>query len=132
MNDTGQGVLPHRVKRKAPKKKKCASCNRANVCRTAECKMFGKQLKQMINDSVDPCDDFYEFVCGKYSRSERIDGDEVSTGVLEKADQQIQEILRKQLSAKNKKRDPQSIKYAANMFKACNDRGNYLNLPYAA
>lgn len=114
-----------RFKRKTDKildKRKRASSS-DKLCATPECKMFGKQLKQMINESVDPCDDFYEFVCGKYSRSERIDDDEVSTGLLEKADQSVQELLREHLSGKNKKKDPKSIKYAANMYKACVDHG---------
>ena len=109
-----------RVKRKA---KNCRTCDK--ICDSKECRKFGKQFKRMIDENVDPCDDFYEFVCGKYAKKSVIPEDMISFGSLEKADENVQRILRKQLSQPIKKCDPKPTKYASKLFKGCNDQGNY-------
>lgn len=38
-----------------------------SYCITHECNRTAEDLMKNINLSLDPCDDFYEFVCGKWS-----------------------------------------------------------------
>ncbi|CAI5442902.1 unnamed protein product [Caenorhabditis angaria] len=41
----------------------------AKVCRTDECQKFAKRMKSMMNPNIDPCQDFFENICGNYPES---------------------------------------------------------------
>ncbi|KAH6921479.1 hypothetical protein HPB50_001337 [Hyalomma asiaticum] len=38
----------------------------ASVCNTDECRSLSERLRVQLKFTADPCDDFYDFVCGKY------------------------------------------------------------------
>lgn len=42
------------------------SNNSNEVCETASCKLAAVDILTPMNHSVDPCDDFYEFSCGRF------------------------------------------------------------------
>ncbi|XP_063990613.1 membrane metallo-endopeptidase-like 1 [Diachasmimorpha longicaudata] len=46
-----------------------------NGCTTPGCISFAKTLKENMNTAVDPCDDFYEFTCGRWSENNPMPGD---------------------------------------------------------
>ncbi|XP_034943082.1 neprilysin-1-like [Chelonus insularis] len=45
-----------------------------NVCQTDECKILGREFLKGMNKSVNPCDNFYEFMCGEYKNNYKIPG----------------------------------------------------------
>ncbi|CAI5449952.1 unnamed protein product [Caenorhabditis angaria] len=51
------------------------------VCTTQSCKQLSAKMLKYMDDSVEPCDDFYKFACGKYTK----DDVEISVMAEEKA-----------------------------------------------
>ena len=90
----------------------------SKVCATKKCRQFGNQFKRIINKSVDRCDDFFEFVCNKFQTNDKTTADLTT---LETADQEVQQILREDLSEAINNSDPKSVTFAVNMFQGCID-----------
>jgi hypothetical protein len=44
-----------------------------DVCLTDGCIQLSAQIAASLNQSVDPCEDFYEFSCGNWIRNNAID-----------------------------------------------------------
>jgi len=42
------------------------------ICDTPECQRKAKSILYSINENVEPCDDFYEYVCGNLEKNEEI------------------------------------------------------------
>lgn len=64
-----------------------------NVCRTSACEATAKRIKSWMNDSVDPCDDFYEFACGGWIAKNPLPDHLSGTGSFEKLDRSNKDIL---------------------------------------
>ncbi|OWA53575.1 putative Neprilysin [Hypsibius exemplaris] len=59
-------------------------------CSSAACAEAAERLKKAMNTNVNPCDDFYEFACGRFNETEPIPEDRGRWGVFD--------ILRRELS----------------------------------
>ena len=55
-----------------------------NVCLTDGCIQLSAQIAASMNQSVDPCEDFYEFSCGNWIRNNAIDPGKIC-GVTKRA-----------------------------------------------
>jgi predicted metalloendopeptidase len=96
--------------------------NPSNICNTTACETAGKLIRDAINASVDPCDDFYEFACGGWMASHTIPKDKYRYGNFDELSEKLQNSLRKELS-EPKKEDSDAVVYAAELYKACTDEG---------
>lgn len=71
--------------------------NKSNICTTQICAIESARMLSALNDSIDPCDDFYDFACGKLIRNtwlpETKDSQTVFSAVQEIVDAQIKSIL---------------------------------------
>lgn len=92
------------------------------VCQTEECKLIAKIIKDNINKSVDPCNNFYDYACGKFGENNPIPADEHSWSFIqmmqEKIIRQMQDILDKDSNPK----DLLTVRLGKRYYRTCMDR----------
>ncbi|CAI5442906.1 unnamed protein product [Caenorhabditis angaria] len=88
-----------------------------NICRTKECKMLGKRMKSMMNPKINPCDDFYESVCGNYPKND-------SQEMFKYSDEDYNDLSK---FIKTYKPVTKSEKVAMTVLKKCMDKSEYRN-----
>ncbi|XP_011169896.1 membrane metallo-endopeptidase-like 1 [Solenopsis invicta] len=92
------------------------------VCESEECRKMANTLLRNMNKSVSPCDDFYEYACGRWSEQNPIPEGYNKWSVfhilqINKTDQQVQEIVEEE----PKEDDLRAVKIAKKWYKACMD-----------
>jgi hypothetical protein len=97
----------------------------SNICNTTVCQTAGKSIRDSIDSTVDPCDDFYAFACGGWMAKNTIPSDKTRTSTFDVLDEVMQNNLKQELSEPSKIGDADSVVYASDLFKACIDNGMY-------
>lgn len=75
-----------------------------------------------MDSTVDPCDNFYRFTCGKFLKEAKIPDDQVMTSVLLSLNDKIQEQLKTMIDQPIKPNDLKPFKLAKNFFKLCTNK----------
>ncbi|CAB3381598.1 Hypothetical predicted protein [Cloeon dipterum] len=96
------------------------------ICISDECFNLASRILTSMNESVDPCDDFYQFACGgyvnKHQNSET--GSKSTIGDLVKlVDYRVKEIFNKGISPSM----PETVKQAIDFYEKCIDEGTQNN-----
>ncbi|KAF1754034.1 hypothetical protein GCK72_020592 [Caenorhabditis remanei] len=89
-----------------------------NVCESPECIALAHQLHNWKNPSVDPCEDFYEYSCGKFNEHSL-----PSSSRLERKDKLMNSMLNKFL-AKNETSNSISENSMKLFYRKCKDYYN--------
>jgi hypothetical protein len=97
----------------------------SDICNTNVCQTTGKLIRDSMNISVDPCDDFYEFACGGWRATHTIPPEKPKYNTFGVLDEELQKSLKEELSESSKVGDADSVIYALDLFKACIDNGMY-------
>lgn len=94
-------------------------------CRTQACERESKNILKRLDTSIDACDDFYMYVCGKFIAETSIPDDktsvDVSTETEDKLKQQLHEILNQTISES----DIEPIKLSKKLYRACMNEGKF-------
>lgn len=77
-----------------------------------------KALDQM-DTSVEPCDDFYNYACGKFVQETNIPDEKVSVNTFSVIGDRLQEQLRSLVSEEIGENEGTPFKLAKNLFKLC-------------
>lgn len=67
----------------------------ADICETETCKRESATVLDYMDQKVDPCENFYDFACGKYLHERVLTNDQIAESAFSK----IQDKVKKQLEA---------------------------------
>ncbi|XP_025081161.1 neprilysin-4-like [Pomacea canaliculata] len=91
-----------------------------SVCQTFECLDSAAYIAKSINISVDPCEDFYQFACGRWLEDHQIPADDTSVNSFSIISDDIKQTL-KELLILDDPQAPEAVKQARTYFRSCMD-----------
>ena len=92
------------------------------------CKAESDRIKLNMNPNADPCDDFYDYVCGGYASNHTLPDDKGRYGTFDAVDENVSRRLREMYSVDYVQKEIVPLKFVRKMFNACNDTSKYLFL----
>ena len=89
------------------------------ICMTPACVHSASKMLEMMDVSVDPCENFYNFACGSFVKDTNIPDEEVSVNTFSVIEDKLQEQLRILVSEKINENEAEPFKLAKKVYKAC-------------
>lgn len=89
------------------------------LCLTPGCIHTASRVLEYMDQSVDPCDDFYEFTCGNFIKKTIIPDDKSSVTSFSIISDELQEQLRKMIEEPIKEDEPKPFQLTKKLYKAC-------------
>merc|ERR1711971_784643 len=93
----------------------------SKVCLTKGCVKAAADLIKSMDETVDPCSDFYNFACGNFIKETVIPDHQTSYGSFSIVRDKLNLRLRKLFEGKPGGNDPQAYQIVRNYFQACMD-----------
>lgn len=107
--------------------------NDANVkkCETEECIRSAANLKLSMDPTADPCDDFYQYTCGRWTSEHPDHGWFSINSAFALIEEKITFASLKFFQSNATEKEPFAVKQSRDMYQACMDLGeNTLLLIY--
>ncbi|XP_076643584.1 uncharacterized protein LOC143353865 [Halictus rubicundus] len=104
------------------RKREAISANQekeSTVCETEECKLIANKIKDSIDESVDPCDDFYQYACGKWDQKNPVPENETTWSLWEMVDKKIQKQVKDLIQSPIESNDLFAVKLAKKWYQSC-------------
>lgn len=99
--------------------------NYEDLCLTAGCVHSASNTLEMMDNSVDPCDDFYSYACGKFVQDTIIPGDKTSVNTFSTISDKLQEQLRSLVNDPINPDEPKPFKLAKELYNACMNKSMF-------
>lgn len=82
------------------------------------------EIKRKMNPKMDPCDNFYEFVCGNFTKNAIIPDDQPLLTEFSLIEKKIKKELKRSLENNVTEGDPQALKILQSYYVTCMNEGN--------
>lgn len=102
--------------------------NKDSVCLTPGCVHAASKMLEQMDSSVEPCDDFYNFACGKFVEDTIIPDDKVSVNAFSVISDKLQEQLRTIITAPIGDNEIEPFKMVKKLYVACMNKSKFLKL----
>ncbi|XP_038216679.1 neprilysin-2 [Zerene cesonia] len=99
-----------------------AKSDEIQVCKDPDCIHTASKLLLNMDETADPCDDFYDFACGSFVKNTRIPDDKTSVNTFSIITDQLQEQIRSLLDAPITPDEPRPFVLAKTLYQACMNR----------
>ncbi|RZF35772.1 hypothetical protein LSTR_LSTR012070 [Laodelphax striatellus] len=90
-----------------------------NLCLTAGCVMSANSVLQNMDRKINPCDNFFEFACGKFLKETRVADDKTGVTAFSLISDKLEEQLRDVLDRPVSPNDIKPFVYTKHLFNAC-------------
>jgi len=98
------------------------STDKLKLCLSKGCIQAAADVLDKLDDTVDPCDDFYQFACGGFIKKTVIPDDHTKVSMFsvigDKLDEQVRGLLDIEIEAS----DPKPFRLAKSLFQSCMNR----------
>lgn len=91
------------------------------TCQTLGCIKAAKELENFIDPSVDPCDDFYSFACGKFLKDTKIPDDKDEVTVFTRIEELLQNQLKLLIEEPSSENEIKPFTLLKDFYKVCMD-----------
>ncbi|XP_034943177.1 uncharacterized protein [Chelonus insularis] len=91
------------------------------VCKTNECEILAKEFLKGIDENVDPCNNFYDFICGSWQTNYKIPGYTMMWSRPLMFQHTVYRRIKGILEVEPKKSDILPVRQAKKWYRACMD-----------
>jgi len=124
--DTSQLSIPFIPTGKQSEQKSVNSFRQAppgsKMCLTPGCVVSASELIHSMDQTADPCTDFYQFACGGFVAETVIPDHQTSKGSFSVVRDKLNERLRKIFEAKSLATEPKVYEHVRNLYQTCMDK----------
>lgn len=91
----------------------------SDYCLTSGCVKAANKVMDRLDEAIDPCENFYEFACGKFLKETEIPGDKVTIDSFSITRDIVQEQLRTIINEEEQPNEAKPFLLAKRLNKAC-------------
>lgn len=88
------------------------------ICQSESCKAIVKLIQQVRNETVDPCDNFYEYACGQWIKNNPVPKGHLQFSRITQLSKNNERIMKKSL-AEDRPGDTETLMKVKNFYRSC-------------